>query len=131
MARMVVVIRRARLPETKVKPLVVVYVRAVVVKLMLAETAAVASDAEAGEALQVTPAGAAPEAMAQASVTVPVKVPLGVRTTVTKPETPAATVTEDEDLPVASANVKSGASRPVPVRAVVNAVDEALVRTES
>ena len=107
------------------------YVRAVVVKLMFADTPAVVSAAEAGAGVQVTPAGAAPEAIAQARVTVPVKVLLAVRTRVTEPETPAVTVTEEEVLPAASVRVKSGASRPVPLRLVVIAVGEALVTTES
>ena len=87
--------------------------------------------ATGAEVVQVTPAGAVPEAMAQESVTVPVKVAFGVRTMGSGGVPPAVTETDVEVLLLASVSVKSGVSAPVPLRADVIAVDEALVTTES
>jgi hypothetical protein len=127
-ARVEVAIQRELLLEEKVMPLVLV--REVVVKVTLAETAAVVS-ATGAEVVQVTPAGAVPEAMTQESVTVPVKVAFGVRTTGVEEVPPAVTVTEVEVFPLGSVTVKSGVSTPVPLRADVIAAVEALVTTES
>jgi hypothetical protein len=126
-ARVEVAIQRELL-EARLRPLVVV--REVVVKVTLAETAAVESVTGA-EVVQVTPAGAVPEAIAQENVTVPVKVAFGVRTIGVEEVCPAVTVTEVEVLLLASVSVKSGVSTPVPLRADVIAVGEALVTTDS
>ena len=127
MARVIVKAQRDRLPGARLRPLGVM-TRGVVVKLTFCETAEAVTAKGAGT-VQVTPEGAVPEAMAKAMVTVPVKVLLGVTTMVTEPETPAARTTEVVVLPAASVRVKSGATVPVPVRAEVNGVDDALVTT--
>ena len=105
---------RERLP-VRLRPLV--EVREVVVKVTFCVTAA-APTANGEGGVQVTPAGAVPVA-AQVRVTVPVKLLIGVRTRVTLPEVPAMRVAEVEVLPFASARVKSGVGRPVPLRASV------------
>ena len=69
----------------------------------------------------MTPAGAVPVA-AQVSVTVPVKLPLGVMTRATLPEVPAVRLMLVEVLPVESATAKSGAGAPVPARLEVSCV---------
>jgi len=126
-ARVKVAIERERLP-VRVRPLVVV--REVVVKVTLVVATIVGLSANGAGTAQVTPVGAVPEAT-QVSVTVPVKVALGVTTRAAGAEEPAVTVTEVAALPVESARVKSGARAPVPVRGEVSALDDELVTTWS
>src|SRR6267154_554019 len=106
MVRVRAVIERERLPVARLRPLVVPTRRDVVVKATFCVTAEAAREKAAG-AVQVTPVGAVP-VEAQASVTVPLKVLLGVRTRATLPEAPPARVIEVEVLPAESAKAKSG-----------------------
>ena len=122
MARVEAVIQRERLPVARLRP--PVDRRDVVVKTTFCVTAE-APTANAAGGVQVTPAGAVPVA-AQVSVTVPVKLLLGVTTRARLPEAPAVTLREVEVLPVVSATAKSGAGAPVPVRFDVSAVGETL-----
>ena len=119
-------IQRERLP-VRLRPLVAT--RDVVVKATFCVTAEVVRAKDAG-GVQVTPAGAVPEDV-QVSVTVPVKVLVGVKTRLTLPTVPARRVIVVEVFPLTSARVKSGAGEPVPVRAEERAVADALVTTLS
>ncbi len=103
--------------------------RDVVVMVTLCATGE-APTANAAGGVHVTPAGAVPVA-AQVSVTVPVKLLLGVMTRATLPEVPAVRLMLVEVLPVESATAKSGAGAPVPERLEVTPSGETLVMTWS
>ena len=128
-ARVEAVIQRERFPVVRLRPPVAVPRRDVVVKATFCVTAE-APTANAAGGVQVTPAGAVP-VTAQVSVTVPVKLLLGVMTRATLPEVPAVTLRLVEVLPVVSATAKSGAGAPVPVRFEISPLGEALVTTWS
>src|SRR5882757_4525729 len=100
MERVRAVLQYGRLPVARLRPLVVPTRRDVVVKVTFCVTAE-AARAKAAGGVQVTPTGAVP-VEAQVSVTVPVKLLLGVRTRATLPVTPPARVMAVEVLPAVS-----------------------------